>query len=113
MLTVIEQTPERFKQHSVSYKTRIKGDIELTYMEHMYDPDPKDTTYESTFIYLIRQAGKLESHVDRHLCGIFPYSSWIQWMEEAGFRVHQRPFTHSTYVEGQWDPMLIGAKPII
>jgi SAM-dependent methyltransferase len=112
MLTVIERTSERFKQHSVSHKTRSKGDIELTYIEHTYDPNPDDTTYESTFIYLIRKAGKLESHVDRHLCGIFPYSSWVQWLEEAGFKVHQRPFTHSTYVEGQWDPMLIGVKQI-
>jgi SAM-dependent methyltransferase len=112
MLTVIERIPERFKQHGVSYKTRTKGDIELTYMEHIYDPNLEDTTYESTFIYLIRKDGKLESHVDRHLCGIFPPSSWMQWMEEAGFRVHQRPFTHSTYLEGQWDPMLIGVKAL-
>jgi hypothetical protein len=111
MLTVIEQVPERFKQHKVSCKTRCKGEIELTYMEHMYDPNPEDTNYESTFVYLIRKAGKLEHHVDRHLCGMFPLESWIQWMKEAGFDVHQRPFTHTDFGEGESDPMLIGVKP--
>jgi SAM-dependent methyltransferase len=111
MLTVIEQTPEQFEQHNVKYSNRSKDDIEVTFIEHMYDPDLSDTTYESTFVYLIRRAGKLESHIDRHLCGIFPQAFWIKWMKAAGFQVHQRPFTHSTYSEGHWEPMLIGVKP--
>ena len=111
MLTVVEQTPERFKQHRIKHSTESKGDVEITFIEHYYDPDPEDTIYESTFIYLIRKAGKLESHVDRHLCGMFPLKSWIQWMEEAGLEVHQRPFTHTDFAEGESDPMLIGVKP--
>jgi trans-aconitate methyltransferase len=111
MLTCIEQTPERFRQHSVSHKTRIKDDIELTYVEHYYDPDTSDTTYESTFIYLIRKAGALESYIDRHLCGMFPAESWVEWLKGAGFQVHQRHFTHSEFSEGEWYPMLIGVKP--
>lgn len=111
MVTTVEQTPERFKQNSVNHSKESKGDIEITYFEHMYDPDPNDTTYESTFVYLIRRAGKLESHIDRHLCGIFPLASWIDWMKEAGFQVHQRPFTHSDYPAGRSEPMLIGVKP--
>jgi SAM-dependent methyltransferase len=112
MLTVVEVTPERFKQHKISYSTHSKGNVEVTFIEHYYDPDPEDTTYESTFIYLIRKNGVLDSHIDRHLCGVFPLSSWIEWLKDTGFKVHQRPFTHSTFAEGHWDPMLIGVKPL-
>ena len=33
--------------------------MEITFIENNYDPNPEDDTYETTFIFLIREKGKL------------------------------------------------------
>jgi hypothetical protein len=43
--------------------------------------------YESTFVWLIRRAGKLEIETDHHLGGIFPLQSWLDLLREVGFEV--------------------------
>lgn len=60
-------------------------------MENLYDPDPSDTTYEMTFLYLIRQAGVLQIETDRHLAGLFPRQSWLLRLREACLEVEVEP----------------------
>lgn len=92
LLTFAEVTKERFQQQHTECPTHAKGDIEITYIENYYDPDPADTTYEVTFIYLIRRQGKLELQTDAHLAGIFPLASWPRCLQEVGFQTHQITF---------------------
>ncbi len=103
--TVIEETPEHFKQNATTTKLRTRGVLEVTLIENYYDPDPTDTTYEMTFIYLIRKAGQLTTEIDHHLGGIFPLETWNRLMEEVGFEVKQ------VFSEVGVYPIRVGIKP--
>jgi SAM-dependent methyltransferase len=111
-LTFMEQIAGQFKQKNTTCSTHSKGDVEITFIENYYDPDPNDTNYEAIFIYLIRIGGKLEIHSDRHLCGIFKLKTWLKLLKEVGFKVIQNKFEHSTFIKGKSYPILICIKPL-
>ncbi|MEI6308296.1 MAG: class I SAM-dependent methyltransferase [bacterium] len=87
LVTYAEQTQESFQQNRTTVSTHRAGEREITFIENLFDPDPSDTTYEMTFLYLIRQAGVLEIETDRHIGGLFPRQSWLLKLREAGFEV--------------------------
>jgi len=111
-LTFVEQIAGQFKRNNTTCSNHSQGDVEITFIENYYDPDPNDTSYEATFIYLIRVGGKLEVRTDRHLCGIFKLETWLELLKATGFEVKQVNFTHSTFTEGESYPMLICIKPL-
>ena len=73
---------------------RTKGDIQLTYISYTHDPDPADTTIESVMLYFIRRGGELRIEGDRHILGLFPLTTWLSLMAEAGFVVEKRACSH-------------------
>lgn len=85
--TYAEETPERWEQNGVYSETFHQGDLDVVMVENYYDPDPLDTTYEITFVYLIRQKGELRIETDHHKNGIFAVDTWIRLLKEAGFQV--------------------------
>lgn len=85
--TYAEVTRERFRQNSTGHSTHAQDDVEITFIENYYDPDPTDTTYEMTFVYLIRRGGRLSIETDHHLGGIFPLQTWLDLLQEVGFAV--------------------------
>jgi SAM-dependent methyltransferase len=111
-ITLMEQIAGQFKRNNTTCSTHSKGNVEITFIENYYDPDPTDTNYEATFIYLIRVGGKLEVHSDRHLCGIFKLETWLKLLKEIGFKVIQKKFEHSTFIKGESYPILICIKPL-
>ncbi len=111
-LTFVEQIAGQFKQNNTTCSTYSQGDVEITFIENYYDPDPTYTSYEATFIYLIRVGGKLEIHNDRHLCGIFKLETWLELLKEIGFKVIQNKFEHSTFIKGESYPILICIKSL-
>ena len=111
-LTFVEQITGQFKQNNTTCSTHSQGDVEITFIDNYYDPDPTDTSYEAIFIYLIRVEGKIEIHTDRHLCGIFKLKTWLELLKATGFEVKQMKFKHSTFVEGESYPVLICIKPL-
>ncbi len=84
-LTCAEVTLERFSQNRTEAMTRSAGGVEITFIENAWDPDPTDTTFENTFVYLIQRGGQLEIETDRHLSGLFPFQTWLDFLREAGF----------------------------
>ena len=102
--------PEMFKQNKVRSQSDKKDNVEITFIEHMYDPDPNDSTYEYTFIYLIRRDGRLVIEHDRHTCGIFPLDFWRQTIKDVGFEMSEDKFTHSDFEQNEFYPMFIGIK---
>lgn len=90
--TYAEVTAENFQQNRTHCSTRAQGDVEIVFVENCYDPDPTDTTYENTFVYLIRRGGQLEIETDRHLGGIFELETWPALLREVGFEVQQMEF---------------------
>ncbi len=109
LLTTPDFTVERFQQNKTSCGIYSKGDIEIMFLENYYDPDPTDTTYESTFVYLIRREGALEIETDRHVSGIFPSRTWRRLLKRTGFEVKQSEFK-STDTEPGTYPLFIGIK---
>lgn len=102
--TYAEVTRERFRQNETKCSTYARDDIDIAFMHNNYDSDPTDTTYESTFVWLIRRAGKLEIEADHHLGGIFPLQTWLNLLREVGFEV--------TLIESEWEaPMIACVKP--
>jgi len=110
-LTLVEGSTERFQQNRTLCSTHSRDDIEITFIQSYYDPNPTDTTYEATFVYLIRRGGRLEIETDRHLCGIFGLDIWFGLLKEVGFEVKQMEFRPSG-MEGEGYPMLVCIKPL-
>jgi SAM-dependent methyltransferase len=109
-LTLIETTPERFRQNWTQCTTHARDDIEIAFIENVYDPDPTDTTYEVTFIYLIRRGGRMDIETDRHVCGIFGLETWHGLLEGVEFEVKQMEF-RPVGREGECYPMMVCIMP--
>jgi SAM-dependent methyltransferase len=84
-VTYAEFTPERFRQDRTKVTTHARGDVAITFVEHAHDRDPHDTTFEITFVYLIRRGGDLRIETDRHLQGLIPLDAWRRLLRETGF----------------------------
>ncbi len=85
--TYAEYTREHFMQNRNKCWTRSQGDLEITFLENAYDPDATDTTIEDTFIYLIRERGRLRVETDRHVLGLFDLPTWQRLLAATGFKV--------------------------
>ena len=69
------------------------ADLDVVFIENYYDPDPADSTYEATFLYLIRKGGKLQVETDHHRLGLFSLEEWRDTLRIAGFKLHEEPDT--------------------
>jgi SAM-dependent methyltransferase len=63
----------------------------IRYLEWTWDPDPDDHTYVTDFAYLLRKGTEVQAEHDRHVCGLFPRSTWLDLMADAGFRAESKP----------------------
>jgi len=55
------------------------------YIEWSWDPDPSDDTYFVDYAFLMREAnGEVTVLHDRHVEGLFPRASWLQWFRDVG-----------------------------
>jgi SAM-dependent methyltransferase len=104
--TYSESTPERFEQNATFGSSHKGEDLEIALIENTYDPDPQDTTYELTYVYLIRRQGQLTVVTDRHEAGIFPPATWNKILEETGFAVQTGEFGEERV------PLFICNKPL-
>ncbi|MCL5019965.1 MAG: class I SAM-dependent methyltransferase [Patescibacteria group bacterium] len=95
-ITSPENFSDNFQEPRIEHFTRSRNNIELTFIEYTYDPDPKDTRIETIMFYLIKEQGELRIELDRHVTGLFPKSTWIRLMTEAGFLVEERSYYLST-----------------
>ncbi len=93
MITGPDDTTETFEQNRTSVSTagsRFKpANLEVTFIENDYDPDPTDETKEFTLVYLIREDGKLRIETDHGIDGLFPLEVWRSTLRETGFEVHE------------------------
>ncbi len=61
------------------------ADPPFTAIEYCHDPDELDTTIESLFFFLIHEPAGLRVVEDRHTTGLFPLTTWLELLDEAGF----------------------------
>ena len=79
----------------------------MTLIENLINPDPTDSTYEMTFLYLIRRLSgehSLTLEVDHHIGGIFSEAVWSRLIIEVGFAVYQKQFSEDGF------PFFFGLK---
>ena len=88
-LTVNEVSPGAFVQNKLYCTSHKKDGVEIAFVENLYDPDPSDTSYEHTCLYLIRRDGELTIRSDRCLCGLFDCALVRSLLEETGFAVEE------------------------
>ena len=88
---------ETFQAPEIEQTTHVDGNRRVTYLEYTYDPDPSDTRIETILLYLIETQGCLRIEPDRHVTGLFPRSTWIRRMTEAGFIANIRSFPLATW----------------
>ena len=103
--TVAEETRERFTSPRAYVSHHDAGHIHVTFVQDFYDPDPDDTTYEGTLLFLIREGNELTVEVDRHRGGVFPLAAWQSAAAEVGFEVRETTFGSAAV------PAIIGVKP--
>ncbi len=73
----------------------------MRYLEWTFDRDPHDSVCETVFALLFREAdGRVTQEVDRHLFGLFPRASWLQWLRDEGFDVTLRidPWNRDVFI---------------
>ena len=85
-------TPEAFEQNATHVTQASQNGLDVVFIENVFDPDPSDTHYETTVVYLIRQDGQLRVETDHWRLGIFPMATWHHVLNDIGFDVHPHPF---------------------
>ncbi|KAA0874145.1 class I SAM-dependent methyltransferase [Nitrincola tapanii] len=83
-------TPESFEQNKITTYTVKRDDLDVVFIENIYDPDPLDDQYETTILYLIREQGVLRIETDHWSMGIFSLNAWRDVLQKVGFKVHEK-----------------------
>ena len=105
-ITAPDDFKETFPGTWVSHNIERKGDLEFTFIEYNYDPDPGDNSIESIYFYIFNEGGKLRIEQDRHVAGLFSLDTWETLMTEAGFQVEKRPYP--VHEDGREAYLLVG-----
>ncbi len=78
-----------------------EGERSLRFFEWTYDPDPKDTTCITDYVYLVREGSNaVRVEHDRHECGLFGRAEWMETLQRTGFDVEilSDPFGREVFV---------------
>jgi SAM-dependent methyltransferase len=73
----------------------------LRYLEWTYDPDERDSTYITEFVYLLHEGHQpTQVEHDVHICGLFPRADWLRLLKEVGFQpeVIRDPFERELFL---------------
>lgn len=102
---------ETFQQNRTEAVPSFPGsgppELDVTFIQNQYDPDPTDERCETALVYLIRERGRLRIETDRFDLGLFPRSFWRQALADAGFDVAEE-----TYRQDDLDfPLFVCLKP--
>jgi SAM-dependent methyltransferase len=86
LLCLPEQLPSHFEQHHTAAQTRGEGARSVTTIEVDFDPDPADRTFETTYVFLIRENGALTVEVDTHVVGFHDLTEILHTLTAVGFQ---------------------------
>jgi SAM-dependent methyltransferase len=73
ILLIVALLREDFRENNFVY-AGSREDVSVTLFENNATIGP--TTYEATFVYLVRRPDRLETYIDRHTLGIFDAAAW-------------------------------------
>jgi hypothetical protein len=77
-------------------------------LEWVWDADPNDTEVNNEFILALKEGDELRTVVDRQIVGVFPRTTWLRLLIDAGFEpaVVEDPST-----KGERTEVFVGRKP--
>lgn len=107
-ITYPDDCKEKFRQNHTRVWQRNRGNLDLVFIENNYDPDPNDDTYETFFVFLIRERGSLRIEEDLHICGLFELDVWKKALKQTGFEVHEADLDR----EPEGLPTFVCVKPL-
>jgi SAM-dependent methyltransferase len=82
----------------------------LRYLEWILEPEPTGSTYTVELVFLLREDDAPVRVVhDRHRCGLFPRSVWLELMIGVGFDSQMLPFPFSEVAPGKGE-IFVGRK---
>ncbi|MBI4310216.1 MAG: class I SAM-dependent methyltransferase [Chloroflexi bacterium] len=97
---------ETFPGTHMVYAIRKHVTPELTFIEHVSDPDPSDERLEWVFFYLFSEGGRVRVEEDHHVVGIYSRDTWAQLLREEGFSMETVQYpVHDT---GQMVDLVVG-----
>lgn len=110
-LLVPDHTRETWRPETSSGGHDVEG-RSMRYLSWSFDPDPSDTTFTTTYAYLLREgSGAARCVEDVHVEGVFPKATWLDRMAQAGFDAAALPFEHSSFEEGHERVVFVGRRP--
>jgi len=88
---------------------RDAGDQSLRYLEWSWDPVPGDGKGRTEYALLLRERGEVRAIHDRHEFGLFPRTTWLRLLGDAGFSVEslRRPVG-----DGETDEVFLCRRPL-
>lgn len=93
LVTLPEELRSQFRQHHVHEETHTRGDVSVTTIQVDFDPDPADTSCETTFVFLIRRAGApVQVETDTHVVGLYHLEEVLAALREVGFEPWAEPW---------------------
>jgi len=93
MVVTPDVTIEGFSQNRTvvtpaSRNTKSEN-VDVVFVENLYDPDPRDEHCEVTIICIIRERGALRIETGRCKIGLFSIDTWRQSLAKTGFAIHE------------------------
>ena len=96
-----DNVSETFEPHTSHGGEDAADGRGLRYLEWTYDPDRRDTACVTDFAFLFRhEDGHTSSLHERHVFGLFPRASWMEWLRAEGFEAMSRidPWNRDIFV---------------
>ena len=96
LIATPDVTTETFQQNKTTAmpaaRTGTWDELDVVFIENVYDPNPADEQYETTIVYLIRNRGQLRIETDHWTMGIFSIGTWRRVLRETGFEVNEEQY---------------------
>jgi SAM-dependent methyltransferase len=85
----------------------------MRWLSWQWQQNLDETTYFVDYAYLLRESdGAVRVVYDRHIEGLFPRDTWLQFFQDVGFTHSALPFEHSDLEPGKHEVFLC-LRPVV
>ncbi len=86
---------ETFEDHELCSDQQSDGNgLTVSYLSYVHDPNSEDSEFEMILVYLINENGSVRVVEDRHRCGLFSSTEWMEEMRAAALVPEYREEDH-------------------
>lgn len=110
MLALPEELKSRVSAMQPTVEKRVAGNVVLHVMTTHYDADPSDNTYETVYVFLIREREEVRVVMDRHVVGAFELDDFLFAIRKAGFTAQAERWELSEWGDAPELPLITAIK---